>query len=229
MKFRVSRGAFKHEDLVARLNLKTLNQMDELPIYGNEPRVRCRSARGPWQEVEIRAYSLEEIDTPAFWSFVERAVGSFQQLTAGFNPEEVMPWKKLGQRWHFLRKGFTAGRAVQWDVPVLEKLVALLTEIVPDGQFQWTNQVLVHFTPPGQAEPWATLITKRCESLDLVLQAPKNAVAFGRAAGLAWDRELDGSRSDRDVLRLRFRTLADVKRGDLPAFLREHLAAARHS
>ena len=42
---------------VARLYNQTLialNQMDELPVYGNDSRVKCKNLRGPWQEVEIR-------------------------------------------------------------------------------------------------------------------------------------------------------------------------------
>ena len=112
---------------------------------------------------------------------------------------------------------------------MLEQLVQLLEEIAPDGQFQWTNQVLVPFTPPGHSEPWATLYTKKPASLDLFLFGPKNMVGFGRVASLAWDRELDATRPDRDVIRLRFLKTADLKKGDLREFLREHLAGLTRS
>ena len=45
LKFRVYRGTFQRQDLLERIPLRTLNQMEGLPIYGNEPRVKCRSAR----------------------------------------------------------------------------------------------------------------------------------------------------------------------------------------
>jgi excinuclease ABC subunit A len=229
LKFRVSRGAFRREDLIDRLNLKTLNQMENLPVYGNEPRVRCKALRGPWQEVEIRAHTLDELDTPTFWSFLETAVRSFQQLTRTVDLEDVMPWKKLGQRWHLMRKGFAPGKRVAWDEQVLAQLVHILEEIAPDGQFQWTNQVLVPFTPTGHSEPWATLYTKKPASLDLFLFGPKNMIGFGRFASLAWDRDLDATRPDRDVVRLRFLKTADLKKGDLREFLREHLAGVMRS
>ena len=47
-----ARDAFRREDLVERLNLRILNHMDELPVYGNDPRVRYETVRGPWEEVE---------------------------------------------------------------------------------------------------------------------------------------------------------------------------------
>jgi excinuclease ABC subunit A len=76
LKFRVKRNTFKAEVLQRELPLKPLNQMDDLPIYGNEPRIRCQNLRGPWQEVQIEVHSLEEIDTPAFWKFLQKAVGN---------------------------------------------------------------------------------------------------------------------------------------------------------
>jgi len=226
LKFRVARNAFRREELSDRLNLKTLNQMAELPVYGNEPRVRCKTLRGPWQEVEIRAYALDEIDTPAFWTFLETAVRSFQQLTKTVDMEDLMPWKVLGQRWHLMRKGFTPGKRVLWAPEVLEQLIRLLTDAAPGGQFDWTNKVLVHYTPPGHRQPWATICTKKPASLDLFLTGPKNAVGFGRVASLAHDRDLDARHADYDVIRFSFLRPADLKKADLAAFLREHLTAA---
>ena len=100
MKFRVSRGTFKREEIMQRLELKTLNEMDEIPLYGNQPRVKCKTLRGPWQEVEIQVHTLSEIDVPSFWSFLEEAVQGFDKFTqrAAFNPEDHMPWKKMGQK-----------------------------------------------------------------------------------------------------------------------------------
>jgi hypothetical protein len=44
-------------------------------------------------------------------------------------------------------------------------------------------------------------------------------------AALGRDRKFDGTRSEHDQIRLSFRTLDDVHRGDLTDFLGEHLAA----
>ncbi len=77
MKFRTTRSTFRQEDLAAKLDLKPLNDMPDLPLYGTEPRVKCRNLRGPWQEIELRVHSYEEIDRPEFWNFVDRAVQGF--------------------------------------------------------------------------------------------------------------------------------------------------------
>lgn len=224
MKFRVSKNTFRRRELIDRFSLKTLNQMDELPIYGNEPRVKCRSLRGPWQEVQINAHSWDEIDTPEFWSFLEEAVAGFQRFVnlTEQKPEDHMPWKKLGQRWHFMRKGFPPGKKVLWELDVWEELHEILREVVPDGQFLWNNKVLVHLLLPNHTEPWATINTKKLDSLHLTLTGPKGCVTLGRLAGLAYDRHLDATRHDRDLVQLTFRSTADLHKGDLVALLEEH-------
>jgi excinuclease ABC subunit A len=140
-----------------------------------------------------------------------------------------MPWKKMGQRWHFMRKGFSPGKKVLWDVAVWEELYEMLQETVPDAQFLWNNKVLVHCYLPGQRDPWATVITKRAESLDLMLTGPKGRVTLGELTGLARDRELDAARDGHDLVRLKFRTVEDLHKGDLLAFLQKHKQITAHA
>ncbi|HEX7448446.1 MAG TPA: excinuclease ABC subunit UvrA, partial [Pirellulales bacterium] len=95
LKFRVAKRTFQRDDLINQLDLKPLNEMHHLPVYGSEPRVKCKQLRGPWQEVQLAVYAYEEIDRPAFWQFVERAVAGFRAFTERVEqqPEDVMPWK----------------------------------------------------------------------------------------------------------------------------------------
>ncbi|MCO6455055.1 MAG: excinuclease ABC subunit A, partial [Pirellulaceae bacterium] len=231
LKFRVARGAFQEDTLVEQLGLKTLNQMDHLPIYGNEPRVKCRSVDSHWREVQINAHSLEELDKPAFWQFVESAVESFQTAIehVAANPEDVMPWKVLGKKWHLLRRGFPPNRPIAWPVELLEKLVALLGEVAPEGEYQWTSQQVVHLLVSPQREPWATIQTKRPDAVHLTLAGPKGRVALGRIAQLGTQPDLDTRGPNRDLVKLSFVRPGDLEQGDLREFLREHLAALKES
>ena len=99
-----------------------------------------------------------------------------------------------------------------------------MREAAPDGHFLWNNQQVVRWYPRDEREPWASIYTKRTESLVLTLLGPKNGVALGRISELGTDRELDGSKPDGDVVKVAFRTREDLYRGDLAAFLKEHLA-----
>jgi excinuclease ABC subunit A len=107
-------------------------------------------------------------------------------------------------------------------VAVWEELYEMLESLAPGGQFLWNNKVLVHLYLKGQRDPWATVVTKRSSSLDLILTGPKDGVTLGRLLPLAHSRELDSTRPDRDLVKLGFRTLADLHRGDLFEFLKEH-------
>ena len=225
MKFRVPRDTFQRGVLQKQIPLKTLNQVDAIPLYSNESRVRVKNARGPFQEVELRVHAMDEIDCAGFWDFLEQAVRCFEELYGAETRlvEDFSPWKKLGRKWHFMRKGFSPGRRVLWKAAVLEELVEILMEVAPQGEFLWNNQVQVNLCVDGQREPWARLLTKRHASLDLILTGPKNRVGFGRVAELGREREFDDSKSGVDHIRLKFKTLGDLRSGDLREFLVEHL------
>jgi excinuclease ABC subunit A len=231
LKFRVAKNTFKAEELQRRMPLATLNDMHDLPIYGNEPRVKCKNLRGPFQEVEIRAYSLEELDAPEFWKFIDEAVAGFQRHTqrVAQKPEDLTPWKVLGQKWHLMRKGFPPGKKIQWEIAVLEDLLEMLSAAAPGGQFLWNNQVLVHYLPRGCKTPWATVVTKKPTSVELHLHAAKGRFALGRITELGRARELETGHAKRDTVKLKFRTAEDLHRGDFAAFLSEHAAVAMGS
>jgi excinuclease ABC subunit A len=225
LKFRTAKRTFERGKLVADLGLKPLNDLDEIEAYGRGPRVKCKTLRGPWQEVQIDAHSWEEIDTPAFWSFLERAVTGFRRFTERVetNPEDVMPWKVLGQKWHLARKGFPPGKKVGWQPEVLEELLEILTEAAPKGQFLWNNQNVVYLMVPGVRKPWATVHTKRLAGVDLVLNGPKGAFQLGGVAELGSNRALATDGDDRDQVKLRFTTTEELHDGKLAAFLKSHL------
>jgi excinuclease ABC subunit A len=224
LKFRVAKNTFKRDQLIADLALKPLNDLSDLPVYGSKQRVRCKNLRGPWQEVQVDVHSWEEIDTPAFWEMIERAVQGFFKFTerVAENPENVMPWKKLGQKWHFSRKGFPPGKKVSWETEVLEELCEMLADVAPDGQFLWNSQQVVHLMVKEQNEPWATLHTKRTAGVDLILGGPKDRFALGRIAELGSVRDFHTERPERDFVKIRFNDLEDLAKGDLDEFLKEH-------
>jgi excinuclease ABC subunit A len=218
--------------------------------------VKCKNLRGPFQEVQIAAHSWEEINTPAFWAFLEKAVKGFHRFTQRIeqNPEDVMPWKVLGRKWHLSRKGFSPGKKIEWPLETLEELLELL-ESVANGQankaesgkrkaddpsafrpplsafpqFLWNNQQVIHLMIRGQRVPWATIQTKRTCGVDLSLHGPSGAFATGRIAGLGVKRLIQSASDGHDAVKLRFITPEDLQRGDLEKFLAEHLSAVQRA
>jgi excinuclease ABC subunit A len=229
LKFRTAKKTFERDKLVADMGLKPLNDIDDIEAYGRGPRVKCKNLRGPWQEVQIDAHSWAEIDTPAFWAFLERAVAGFQRFAEriGLSPEDVMPWKVLGQKWHLSRKGFPPGKKTAWKPEVLEELLEMLADAVPGGQFLWNNQNVVYLMVPGVPKPWATVYTKRLAGVDLALNGPKGAFQLGSVAEIGAARALATDAEDRDQVKLRFVTTDELHSENLAAFLRAHLESLR--
>ena len=224
LKFRCRKGTFKRAELQEKIKLLTPNQMDELPIYGNKPRVKVSNQKGVWQEIEIQVFSKAEIDTPEFWEFVDTAIASFQnkEERIKLKIDDHMPWTKLGQKWHFLRKGFPPGKKVLWDVEVLEELQELIEGIAPEGQFLWNNKQVVHMFVPDQKEPWISIYTKKLDSVWLQVTGPAGQVPLGRIADIGHEPTVKMLDDDREVARMSLRSIEEVQSMVLETFLREH-------
>jgi excinuclease ABC subunit A len=229
MKFRTARKTFRREQLVERLDLKPLNEMPDLPLYGTEPRVRCKNLRGPWQEIELKVHGYQDVDRPEFWEFVDRAIDGFGRFAdrASKRPHDLTPWKALGRKWHFMRKGFLKGGPPRWQPEVLEDVCRLLEGASPGCEFGWTGKVVVpvHVKKGDGTIPWASLQTKKPDAVHLALFGPKNRFPMGRLTDLGHDPDIDTERPEHDVIHLKFRSPDDLARGDLAGFLKEHVAA----
>ncbi|MDX1963160.1 MAG: excinuclease ABC subunit UvrA [Pirellulales bacterium] len=227
LKFRCARSTFQREELQARLKLRPFNELPELPVYGNEPRVKCVNLGGPWQEVQLQLHAWEEINIPEFWQFVEEAVAGFVKFTnkAAINPADVMPWKVLGQKWHLARKGFPPGKKIAWETETLVELCDILQQAAPGAQFLWNNQQIVNVMLPGKRDPWAQIYSKKTSAIELVLRGPKNKFAYGQVVTLGREPELDTLRGESDIIKLKLIESADLNKGDLAKFLSDHAAA----
>jgi len=237
LKFRTAKKTFQRDQLMIDLDFKPLNDIPEIESYGRTSRVKCKNLRGPWQEVQIAAYSWEEIDTPTFWSFLEKAIAGFQNFTdrPEQNPADMMPWKVLGRKWHLAHKGFPPGKKPDWPLEVLEDLLEQLSEATTEpasasggtSQFLWNNQQVINLMVPEQRDPWAVIYTKRLGGVDLQLNGPSGAFAAGRIAELAAQRTIHSNDARGDQVKLRFVTAEDLDKGDLADFLSEHLESLR--
>ncbi len=225
LKFRVRRNTFDREKLLQLLPLKTLNELDEIPRYSNESRIRVNNLAAGWQEIEILAYALDEIDVPAFWQFVQDAVAGYQQRVerVELKLEDHTPWARLGKKWHFLNKGFTPGRRIAWDMSVLEKLHDKLTELAPAGQFSWNHKQIVHLFVQEQREPWVSIQTKKPDAIWLHLTGPKNAVAIGEIAEHFPGSTLNRASDKLDVIHIPLKTERQLRNQHFVAFLQKHL------
>jgi excinuclease ABC subunit A len=224
LKFRVGRNAFREDQLQRELDLKPLDDLDELPVYGRGERVRVKRIPSG-QEVTITVHWRREIDTPAFREFLQQAMESYSSFArpAKLNLEDLTPWKVLGRKWHLSRKGFPSGKRVAWEPELLERLASLLETSRTGVRVDWTNQQIVHFHTNGDdASPWATLHTKRRGGIDLTLNQPAGRFALGRFASFGDEREIVPGTNGSEQIRIRFTKLSQATVPEFAEFLREH-------
>jgi len=232
LNFRVRRNTFRQGDLNSQLDLKPIDDLDELPIYGRVRRVKVRNLKGPWQEVSIVVHWLREVDTPGFREFLGTACKSFlaEVDRDNLSLKDLTPWKVLGRKWHLSRKGFPSGKRVAWKSKVLDELFDLLIAVCPDGDIDWGSKQVVHFRRgTGRSEDknslWASVHTKRRGGIDLTLCGPPGRFALGRVAEFGSEREIKTAQGGRETIRIRFTTGRQVASPALRTFLKEHFAA----
>ena len=223
LKFRVGKKAFDEITLSQELGLKDVNDLDEIPVYNRQPRVRIRPAvNGPFEDVTVVLLKPSDMETPEFETFFAKARQSFLDATnpKALDLEDLTPWKKLGRKWHLMRKGFLLG-AIEWEVAVLEELAALLDELLPDAKVDWTQKVVVNYT--RNKLPVAVLVTKRPAGVDFGLYVPSGSVQLGQVASFGIGQEIVPFKNGLDSVQLRFTKVEQIKAAALKKFLSERL------
>jgi excinuclease ABC subunit A len=226
--FRVAKNSFKKDTLLRRLGIRPLNELEGLQVYGHTERVEVANRKGPWQEVTIQAFRLSEIDTPAFRDFLKEAVMAFQKNLTKMQtkPEDVMPWKVNGERWHHSDKGFPPGRKIRWERPLLARLLALVREVEPGVQVEWDNRAHILLRVPGVSRAWATFKTKQTEGLTCSFFGKRGQFNLARVDSLGATAALDPA-NGADVLELTFTLDERVQATKLKEVLTEHLRGFR--
>ena len=238
MKFRVPKNTFNKTALIARLDLKPLNDMEEIPMYGTKPRVRV-TTKGRWQEIEIRVHSWKEIDLQEFWDFLDTSIKEFSGFVADkLKPNDLMPWRVLGESWHRLPRGLIGGKSLRWDISLLTELFEMIDKIAGDLRIIWTNKVLVPFHRPksrsrsfvydaptlGRTIPDIVVHTKRVDAVYVDVYVPKNSIPLGRIRNIGNDPHVNGENSHYDILQFKFIEKKELKSKEFQKLLRETLA-----
>ena len=222
--FRVGKNTFKQEDLNRKLGLPTLNDTAGIEVYSNEPRVHVANRKGPWQEVWMLIHKLDEIQTPAFDEFLRKAVGSFGNTLKRMNtkPEDVMPWKVNGEKWHLSEKGFPPGRKLFWDRAILPRVLDILRKAEPKLEITWDNRAMISVRVPGVTRAWANLRTKDSDSLHCRFLGKKGQFNLNQIEKFGLEPTLD-STSEGEALVLQFQHDNHIHAQALREILQQHL------
>jgi excinuclease ABC subunit A len=172
--FRVPKGSFALPDLTARLNLKTLDERDDIQAYGATTRVHLRPALGAMDQVRILVHDRREIDTPAFQTFLSAAVRAYLSHVEALarDAEHAEPWKSDGKTWHLSQKSIPAGQSRSWKPMTLTAFLGLVNKSLPNVKVLWDRKVFVELvTPDGRRV--GKIITSRGDALRVDLHVPR--------------------------------------------------------
>jgi excinuclease ABC subunit A len=229
--FRVGRNTFKSAGIQQRLGIKPLNESPELNVqaYSNEPRVWVTDHKGPWQSVTVHVHRLSEIDTPQFRAFLREAVAAFgkQQTRLRTRPDDVMPWKVNGERWHLGEKGFPPSKKPNWDRALLPQLLDLVRSIEPNVEVRWDVQYFITLRVPGVKRWWGQWQTKRTEGLVCRFLGKRGQFNLAALEGLGTSHEIDTELADADCVWLTLQELGPTQAARFKALLAEHLQGFR--
>ena len=164
----------------------------------------------PWQEVTIKVWRKEEIDTPAFKSFLQEAIEAHisQATKEKANPEDLMPWKQLGRKWHLMKKGLP--KRPGWDFRTIEKLLPVVERAFKDCEVDHGVRSKINWKQKDNGDPAVELHTKRKDGVDLVVYVPKDSVTVGAIADFGTEQEVKLYRDGRDRVRIRFESPSEV-------------------
>jgi excinuclease ABC subunit A len=229
--FRVGRNTFKQDELNRRLGIPPLNDTPGIQAYGSEPRVHVANRMGTWQEVAVLAHRLSEIETPAFRAFLREAVAAFGKHLGRLRtkPEDVMPWKLNGERWHLGDKGFPPGSKRAWDGALLPRVLELVRGIEPGIEVRWDVRYFITLRVPGVSRWWGQFQTKRADGLVCHFLGKRGQFNLSRVESFGINPEINGQRGDGDVLRLVFRQEEHLHAEKLKELLTEHLRGFREA
>ncbi len=170
---RVPRGTFQDAELVRSLNIKTLDERTDLPIYGRWPRVRIRHAR-THDDVRLFIADEKDLQAGAFDEFLTTAVRAY---LAGFqegqrDPSAAEPWKTDGQKWHLAQKAIESRAAKRWKPTTLVELIGRIRKACPQATVDWSYKSAVVVQHPDTRLALVKIITSLPAELRVELRAP---------------------------------------------------------
>ena len=164
------------------------------------------------------------LDTPAFRSFLQQASQSFVALglAEAANPEDLMPWKKLGRKWHLLRKGLPGNGRIPWNFDLLAELLPVLESTLGKLQPDYAIRTKINWTNPRTGKLAVELHTKRSDGAELCLYGSPGEISLGRISTFGSQRSITPT-AGCDEIRIRLTQTEHATDPQLTRFLTESL------
>ena len=201
LSFRVPLRSFSAAEVRRLVPLRVLDECDELPIYGREPRVNVRHSGRVTDDIRILVHSKEEIATPACREFIQGAVKAYQRLVRKM-AEDILahqPWKLGGKGWHVGRQILSKREQAGWRGSLLIELLATMKKAAPGITEDWTRKVMVLLSHPQVSGTWARFITNHAHALRVEIRCRRGQFTPALVERLGMDVTIRHLRLDDQV------------------------------
>jgi excinuclease ABC subunit A len=219
---RVPSTTFHEPKLRAMLNIQTLDERGDLPVYGQWSRVRIRSLANGWDDIRLSLRDFKDIQKIAFRAFLKTAVSAYSRKVSVIQqqPEQQQPWKSDGQEWHLSQKAMSRRQKPKWKPPLLLTLIGRFKSIQPELQLDWGGKTAVMLRTPGLGAYAGKIVTNMGRGLRVELRAPQNVVTPAQVDRLGEDVEIRPRGHD-DWIIFWVRSLSDMDAGQLRSVWRQ--------
>ncbi len=232
LNFRVPRGRFQRDELEERADLPILDDREDLPIYGREPRVYVRRASGDMDRIRILPHDRAEVDQPPFRRLVKDMTQAYVDYAAELSadPAKAEPWKTNGKQWHLEQKRMTHRRRAVWQPTTLLQLIGAITKAVPDVKVDWNHKIAVVITHKDVQGWWCRVGTAQPQHIGLQFRTKPNHFTPAMLEGIGPAPEIKRrGRGGADEIWTTLRDLKDLDMRRFAGFLKACLRGAREA
>ncbi len=211
---RVPESVLAPDEVRKQLDLRTLDERADLPIYGPWDRLKRRTLPQGWEEWRLYLRDFKDVSKPAFRWFLKVAAGAYLQRIddLAVRPEEAAPWLVDGEKWHVSQGSIRRRDEIRWKPEVMVGLIGRFKSVQPDLMVSWNQKTAVELMIPGDNEWVARIMTNLPADLRVELRAPKNAITPTQVERLGRQVEIKpGEAYDRVRFRVQSMKDADPK------------------
>jgi len=198
--FRVPTRTFSAAEVRRLVPLKPLDDCDDLPIYGKEPRVTVRHIGRHADDVRILIHNKREIATAGCREFIKRAVKAYQRLVRKLAEDVALrqPWKVSGKTWHLSQQMIAKNSRKLWRGSLIVELLGRLKKIDKGITEDWTRKVMVVLTHPGVQGIWGRLITNHADAIRVKIRCGLGQFTPAMVEGLGIDVNIRHMKNNED-------------------------------
>jgi len=200
LNFRVPTRAFSAAEVRKLVPLRTLDECEELPIYGREPRVTVRHSGAHTDDIRMLIHSRKEIATVGGRQFIKLAVKAYERLVRKLAADVAsrQPWKVNGRQWHLSQDVIPRSQARLWRGTLIVELLGRFKKVEPVIVEDWSRKVLVVMEHPRVKGVWGRVVTNHAQAVRIEVRIGRGQFTPAMVDRLGLDVVIRHLRPDED-------------------------------